>query len=76
MTEQTKEEQEFALKMVSFSMKSAIVIFIVLAVVFYFEIIPVANNKLIAFAFLGLAFMDVFILKFMTARMRRKIDQS
>ena len=76
MTESTKEQQEQTLKIFSLAMKGAIVLFVALATLFYFEVIPSVNNKLIAFVLLGVAFMDVFLLRFKTAKMRREIDGS
>jgi hypothetical protein len=76
MTEQTREQKEAAIKMVSLAMWGAIIVLIVLAVLFYSGIIPSESGKLVAMAMVVVAVADVVVVKFLVAKMRAGLDTS
>jgi len=76
MTKQTRAEQELSIKVFLFAMWSAVVIFVVMGVSYYFDIISVNQGKSLGIALLGLALFDVFLIKFMVKKMRAKLDKT
>jgi hypothetical protein len=76
MAEQTREQKEAAIKVVSLAMWSAVGMLLVLAVLFYLEIIPSEQGDLIAMGLAGLALLDVIVIKVLTAKMRANLDPS
>ena len=74
MAEQTRAEKETTIKVFSFAMWSAIVTFVVMGVIFYFEIIPVDQGKMLGMGLIALAVFDVFLVKFMVKKMRANLD--
>ena len=75
MAEQTREQKEASIKMVSLVMRGGILMLLVLAVMFYSEIIPSEMGELIALVMVGVAIADFFVLKFLLAKMRADLDK-
>lgn len=76
MAEQTREQKEMAIKLFTMSMWSAVVIFWILAALFYLEIIPTGQGTLIAICLGVVAIMDVILIKVMVPKMRAGFDNT
>lgn len=74
MAEQTREQKEASMKMVSLVMRSGILMLLVLAVLFYSGIIPSEIGELIAFVMVGVAIADFFVLRLLMAKMQAGLD--
>lgn len=74
MTEKTREEKEMAITMVSLALWGAIVLFVVVAILFLFDIISSHNGMLIGGILLVIAALDWVVMKVMVGKMRAELN--
>jgi len=73
MAEQTREEKEQMIQLVSLAMWGAVMLFAVLAVLFYLNIIESEKGKLVGFGLGLFAVMDVFLARRVIGTMRESL---
>ena len=76
MTDQTRDEKEMAITVVSLAMWGAIVLFVAAALLFFLEIIPSNNGMLIGGILLAVAILDWIVMKMMIGKMQVELDKT
>ena len=76
MTEQTRDEKEMAITVVSLSLWGAVILFGVVAGLFLLDIIPSANGVIIGLILLAIAGLNYLIMKVMVGKMEVDLDNS
>lgn len=76
VVEQTREEKEMAITVVSLALWGAVVLFVVAAGLFLFDIIPSNNGVLIGGVLLAVACMDWIVIKVVVGKMQADLDKS
>ena len=74
MTNQTREEKEMAITMVSLAMWGVIILFVAAAILFLMDIIPSNNGVLIGGILLAVAVLDWIVMKVMIGKMQAGLD--
>ena len=74
MTNQTREEKEMAITVVSLAMWGVIILFVAAAILFLMDIIPSNNVVLIGGILLAVAFLDWIVMKLMIGKMQAGFD--
>ena len=74
MTNQTREEKEMAITVVSLAMWGAIILFVAAAILFLMDIIPSNNGVLIGGILLAVAVLDWIVMKVMIGKMQAELD--
>jgi len=74
MTEQTREEKEMAITMVSIALWGAILLFVAASTLFLFDIIPSKNGVLIGGILLAIAALNWLIIKVVVGKMEADLD--
>ena len=74
MTNQTREEKEMAITVVSLAMWSVIILFVAAAILFLMDIIPSNNGVLIGGILLAVAVLDWIVMKVMIGKMQAGLD--
>ncbi len=74
MTNQTREEKEMAITVVSLAMWGAIILFVAAAILFLMDIIPSNNGVLIGGILLAVAVLDWIVMKVMIGKMQAGLD--
>lgn len=75
MTEQTREEKELAITVVSLAMWGAVILFGVVAGLFLLDIIPSANGVIIGLILLAIAGFNYLLMKVMIGKMEADLDK-
>ena len=75
MTEQTRDEKEMAITVVSLAMWGAIIMFGVVAGLFLLDIIPSANGVIIGLILLAIAGFNFLLMKVMIGKMEADLDK-
>lgn len=75
MAEQTRAEKEMSITMVSLALWGAIVLFLVVAGLFLFEIIPSGNGTLIAIILCVTAFLNWVLIKVVVGKMQAGLGE-
>lgn len=76
MTEQTREEKELAITVLSLSLWGAVILFCVAAGLFLLDIIPSANGVFIGLGLLAVAGLNFVLMKVMVGKMEAELEQS
>ena len=76
MTEQTRDEKEMAITVVSLSLWGAVILFGVVAGLFLLDIIPSANGVIIGLILLAIAGLNYLIMKVMVGKMEADLENS
>ena len=74
MTNQTREEKEMAITVMSLAMWGAIILFVAAAILFLMDIIPSNNGVLIGGILLAVAVLDWIVMKVMIRKMQAGLD--
>jgi len=74
MTNQTREEKEMAITVVSLAMWGVIILFVAAAILFLMDIIPSNNGVLIGGILLAVAVLDWIVMKVMIGKMQAGLD--
>lgn len=74
MTNQTREEKEMAITVMSLAMWGAIILFVAAAILFLMDIIPSNNGVLIGGILLTVAVLDWIVMKVMIGKMQAGLD--
>ena len=74
MTNQTREEKEMAITVVSLAMWGVIILFVAAAIMFLMDIIPSNNGVLIGGILLAVAVLDWIVMKVMIGKMQAGLD--
>ena len=74
MTNQTREEKEMAITVVSLAMWGVIILFVAAAILFLMDIIPSNNGVLIGGILLAVAVLDWVVMKVMIGKMQAGLD--
>lgn len=74
MTEQTREEKELAITVVSLALWGAVILFAVFAGLFLLDIIPSNNGVVIGLILLAIAGLNFGLMKVMTGKMQADLD--
>ena len=74
MTNQTREEKEMAITVVSLAMWGVIILFVAAAILFFMDIIPSNNGVLIGGILLAVAVLDWIVMKVMIGKMQAGLD--
>ncbi len=74
MTEQTREEKELAITVVSLALWGAVILFAVFAGLFLLDIIPSSNGVVIGLILLAIAGLNFGLMKVMTGKMQADLD--
>lgn len=74
MTNQTREEKEMAITVMSLAMWGAIILFVAAAILFLMDIIPSNNGVLIGGILLAVAVLDWIVMKVMIGKMQAGLD--
>lgn len=74
MTNQTREEKEMAITVVSLAMWGVIILFVAAAILFLMDIIPSNNGVLIGGILLTVAVLDWIVMKVMIGKMQAGLD--
>ena len=74
MTEQTREEKELAITVVSLALWGAVILFTVFAGLFLLDIIPSSNGVVIGLILLAIAGLNFGLMKVMTGKMQADLD--
>ena len=74
MTNQTREEKEMAITVVSLATWGAIILFVAAAILFLMDIIPSNNGVLIGGILLAVAVLDWIVMKVMIGKMQAGLD--
>ena len=76
MAEQTREEKEMAITVVSLALWGATLLFIAVGILFFLDIIPSENGMLIGGVLLAVAFLDWIVIKVVVGKMQADLDKS
>jgi len=76
MTDQTREEKEMAITVVSISLWGAVILFGVVAGLFLLDIIPSGNGVIIGLGLLVVAGLNYGLMKVMVGKMEAELEQS
>lgn len=76
MTEQTREEKEMAITVLSLALWSAVIMFGVVAGLFLIEIIPSDHGVIIGVGLLAVAGLNYVLMKVMVGKMEADLEPS
>ena len=76
MTQQTREEKEMAITVVSLALWGGVILFGVVAGLFLLDIIPSGNGVLIGAILLAVAGLNYVLMKVMVGKMEADLDGS
>lgn len=75
MTEQTRDEKEMAITVVSLALWGAVVMFVVFGGLFLLDIIPSSNGVIIGLVLMAIAGFNYLLMKVMIGKMEADLDK-